>query len=115
MNEIKSTLTYFNVTLGDKFEAKVISGSAFGIDGPVTPPTPIQYIDFHLEKGASLAHSIPASMNALVYIYRGEAQFGPNKKKLKMFDIGVLDNEGGKKLEKIKIKSFKNKQSKKLR
>jgi len=34
-------------------------------------------------------------MNALVYIYRGEAQFGPNHKKLKMFDIGVLDNEGG--------------------
>jgi hypothetical protein len=30
--------------VGDKFQTKVISGKAFGMEGPITPPTPIQYV-----------------------------------------------------------------------
>jgi redox-sensitive bicupin YhaK (pirin superfamily) len=51
---------------------KVIAGEALGVRGLVervsTQPT---ILDIHLDAGASLAQPLPASHNALVYVYQG--------------------------------------------
>jgi redox-sensitive bicupin YhaK (pirin superfamily) len=77
---------------GDLFEVKVISGSAFGIKGPIDPGhgREILYLDFHTNKGAAFSFDVPEHMNAGVYVYRGRALFGSEKKRAEMNDFMVL-------------------------
>ena len=56
---------------------RVVAGNSHGVIGAmqreVTQPL---YLDLHFEAGASFAQTLPASLNAFVYVYRGELQVG---------------------------------------
>ena len=56
---------------------RVVAGNSHGVIGAmqreVTQPL---YLDLHFEAGASFAQALSASLNAFVYVYRGELQIG---------------------------------------
>jgi quercetin 2,3-dioxygenase len=62
---------------GRGFVARVIAGASHGIAGAmqreVTEPL---YLDLHLEPRARFAQPLPATHNALVYVYRGALVIG---------------------------------------
>lgn len=43
----------------EKFFVKVIAGEAFGVKAVVNTRVPIQYLDFHTQKGAQFTHHVP--------------------------------------------------------
>lgn len=55
---------------------KVIAGHALGIESPVYTRTPVHYLDFRLEPGATLRQAVPAEWNSFVYVLEGTAKFG---------------------------------------
>jgi len=77
----------------ENFTARVIAGEAFGVKSVVNTRVPIQYIDFHAQKGATFSHPIPKGMNSCAYVYRGSALFGSNSKPAKMLDLVVFDED----------------------
>jgi len=78
----------------EKFSVKVIAGEAFGVKAVVSTHVPIQYLDFHANKGAEFTHPIPKGMNSCVYVYRGSALFGANQKKASMLNLLTFEEEG---------------------
>ena len=51
---------------------RVIAGHSHGVDGAVQREGTLPlYLDLHLEPGAHFAQPLPATHNALVYVYRG--------------------------------------------
>jgi len=64
---------FFEVKPGVR--GKVISGKLGAYESKLTPITPITYIDFNLDAGASYDYPIPAgSDTTIVYIYEGKGK-----------------------------------------
>ncbi|XP_053400263.1 pirin-like isoform X2 [Mercenaria mercenaria] len=59
---------------------KVIAGESLGIKSPVKTRTPTMYLDFKLDKGASLNQAVPEGWKGFVYVLSGSALFGPSDK-----------------------------------
>ncbi len=60
------------VVTADGVVVTVIAGESHGVTGAVTrQATAPLYLDVHLPAGARFAQPLPASRNALVYVYRG--------------------------------------------
>jgi len=71
---------------------RVLAGEFDGVRGPVegvvTQPL---YLDVRLERGASIALSVPAALNGFVYVFEGQAEAGDGASKtLVRGDLGVL-------------------------
>ncbi len=61
--------------LEDGVVARVIAGSSHGLAGAVQRDiTHPLYIDIHFDGPGSFKQTLPASLNAFVYVYRGEVQ-----------------------------------------
>lgn len=56
-------------------KARVIAGEALGKKGAVETHTPIVYVHFTLQPGATVLQTIPADQNAIAYVFRGEVSF----------------------------------------
>ena len=73
-------------------KVRVIAGASHGIKGAmqraVTAPL---YLDLHLADGAEFSQAMAASMNAFVYVYRGELQIG--EKAVPQQRMAILRNE----------------------
>ncbi|XP_052281549.1 pirin-like isoform X2 [Dreissena polymorpha] len=67
-------------TTKDGVTVKVIAGESLGIKSPVYTRTPTMYLDFKLEKGATLNQRVPEGWNGFVYVLSGTALFGPDDK-----------------------------------
>lgn len=76
--------------------AKVIAGEALGVKAVIETRTPITYIHFTLQPGASITQPVPREYNVFVYIIRGQGLFGSdNKKQLaNRGQIITFDNDG---------------------
>ncbi|XP_072040934.1 pirin-like isoform X2 [Amphiura filiformis] len=80
----------------DGIRVRVIAGEALGKKSVVRTRTPTAYLDFTLQKGATLKQPIPAGFTAFAYILSGKATFGIGDKE----SVGmphhtlVLSNEG---------------------
>ena len=73
-------------------EVTVIAGESNGIAGAVTREvTEPTYLDIHLPAGASFSHKIPASHNAFVFVYRGNASIEGKQVPLK--NMAILKND----------------------
>ncbi len=55
--------------------AKVIAGSAMGVQGVIETRIPILYLHLTLQPGAEFDQPIPATHNAFAYVVEGEASF----------------------------------------
>jgi redox-sensitive bicupin YhaK (pirin superfamily) len=66
------------VTLADGVRARVIAGEVGGVRGPVEGiATQPLYLDLRLEPRARVALDLTPGHNAFVYVYEGQATFGP--------------------------------------
>jgi quercetin 2,3-dioxygenase len=61
--------------------AKVIAGEALGNRAVIETRTPITYIHFTLQPGASITQPVPREYNAFVYVIGGQGLFGSNNQK----------------------------------
>ena len=60
---------------GMGMRAKVVSGSVFGVQGPIEARTPAYYIDFIFDAAdKSYRHTIPAGWNSLIVLYQGSLE-----------------------------------------
>ncbi len=73
---------------------RVIAGTSHGVAGAMqrTVTEPV-YLDLHLEDGAVFSQGMAASMNAFVYVYRGELQIGD--KAVPQQRMAILRNDAG--------------------
>ncbi len=55
-------------------ECRVVAGEALGVQGAVQTHTPIQYLHFTLQPGATVLQSAPATQNAMLYVIEGMAE-----------------------------------------
>jgi redox-sensitive bicupin YhaK (pirin superfamily) len=56
-------------------KARVIAGESLGKKGAVETHTPIVYVHFTLQPGATVQQTVPAEQNAIAYVFRGEVSF----------------------------------------
>jgi len=57
---------------------RVIAGEALGVDAIIDTHTPIMYLHFVLQPGASHVQRVPSEYNAFAYVVEGVGRFGPN-------------------------------------
>jgi redox-sensitive bicupin YhaK (pirin superfamily) len=72
--------------------ARVIAGNSHGLAGAVQRETtePL-YLDVHFDSAATFTQTLPASLNAFVYVYRGEVQIGG--KTVQAQRMAILNND----------------------
>jgi len=59
-----------------KARARVVAGEALGARAVIDTHTPIVYQDWSLEEGADVTVPLPASHNAVAYVFEGTARVG---------------------------------------
>jgi hypothetical protein len=60
---------------------KVIAGEALGTKAAIATRTPIMYLHFTLQPGASVIQPVPKEYNAFIYVLDGEGLFGADKER----------------------------------
>jgi redox-sensitive bicupin YhaK (pirin superfamily) len=55
---------------------KVIAGEALGARAVIDTHTPIMYLHFTLQPGASITQPVPVEFNVFAYVFRGKGRFG---------------------------------------
>ena len=78
-------------------QLRVIAGAFAGVEGPVQGiATAPLYLDLRLEAGTRIEVPLPATHNAFVYAYEGDAALGPEAAShpLARGELAVLDRDG---------------------
>jgi redox-sensitive bicupin YhaK (pirin superfamily) len=78
------------VRLEPGVEIRVFSGEAGGVTSPTLNHVPVTMLDVRIEPGAAVSQRLPASDNAFVYIYAGEAKIGAEAKLLRAGQLAWL-------------------------
>jgi redox-sensitive bicupin YhaK (pirin superfamily) len=76
---------------------RVIAGQSQGITGAMTrPQTDPLYLDIQFEKEGEFKQTIASSLNAFIYVYRGELEIVGTQKTqtLQTAKMGILDHQG---------------------
>jgi redox-sensitive bicupin YhaK (pirin superfamily) len=75
----------------DDGRVRLVAGTLGGATGPVSGiVTAPQMFELKLERRGSVRHAVPASHNAFVYVFDGEAQLGPARTKVSAGQLAVL-------------------------
>lgn len=76
----------------DGTRVRVIAGASHGVQGAITrPDTEPLYLDVHLPAGGRFEQPLPASHNAFLYVYRGNADVSGSV--VPERTMGILSNE----------------------
>ena len=57
-------------------KVRVIAGESLGAKAAIDTRTPIMYLHFTLDKGASVSQPVPSGYNVFAYVIEGEGTFG---------------------------------------
>ncbi|MEM9464739.1 MAG: pirin family protein [Actinomycetota bacterium] len=79
---------------GDGWNAVIIAGSFFGVDGPAETHTPIGLARVHLEAGASQRLPVAEGHVAALYVYHGTAAL-PDERRASAQEFAVFDQRSG--------------------
>lgn len=60
---------------------KAIAGEALGVKAALATQTPIMYLHFTLQPGATVVQPVPKEYNAFTYVLDGEGLFGTDKER----------------------------------
>lgn len=60
---------------------KAIAGEALGVRAAIETRTPIMYLHFTLQPGASVVQPVPRDYNAFTYVLEGDGLFGADKER----------------------------------
>ncbi|HTW84289.1 MAG TPA: pirin family protein [Candidatus Sulfotelmatobacter sp.] len=73
-------------------EAHVVSGEAFGVQGPVHTVTPWSYVDARLQPGTRIDQAVPAGWTATIYVVAGVGKIGTRE--VRRGDYAVFADDG---------------------
>jgi quercetin 2,3-dioxygenase len=76
----------------EKATVKVIAGEAMGAKAVIETRTPIMYLHYILQPGASVSQPIPADFNLFAYIIEGAGVFGT--KEAKQHNLVLFQRDG---------------------
>jgi quercetin 2,3-dioxygenase len=82
--------------------AKVIAGEVLGIKAVIETRTPITYVHFTLQPGASVTQQVPKEYNAFVYVSGGQGLFGSEKQVARRGQIITFGKDG----EEVEIRAI---------
>jgi redox-sensitive bicupin YhaK (pirin superfamily) len=83
------------VTSADgKARVKVIAGEAMGARAVTDTRTPIMYLHYTLQPGASVAQRVPADYNAFAYVVGGRGHFGAGGREAREGQMVVFGRDG---------------------
>ena len=88
--EVPSTGIPQGASTDGKARVKVIAGEALGVKAVIDTRTPIAYQDWTLDPGATVEQPIAAHQNALVYVFGGDVQVGPDERKVADGQMAIL-------------------------
>ena len=75
---------------------RVIAGEALGVDAVIDTHTPIMYLHFILQPGASHVQRVPSEYNAFAYVVEGVGRFGINQEEDAIEgDLVAFEQNGG--------------------
>jgi redox-sensitive bicupin YhaK (pirin superfamily) len=75
-------------------EAKVISGTAFGVSGRIGTHTPVVLQDWTVQPGGRGAVALPADHNAALYVFQGAVTTGPEGARVEDGTLAILGAGG---------------------
>jgi redox-sensitive bicupin YhaK (pirin superfamily) len=78
----------------DGVKVRVIAGESLGAKAAVDTRTPIMYLHFTLNKGASVSQPVPAGYNVFAYVIDGEVAFGGSSKEARRGQMVMFGQEG---------------------
>ena len=62
-----------------KVWAKVVAGEAMGAKAIIDTVIPIQFIHYRMEKESNLVHKVSSDLNAMIYMFGGQAELSGKK------------------------------------
>ena len=75
---------------------RVIAGEALGVDAVIDTHTPILYLHFILQPGASHVQRVPSEYNAFAYLVEGRGRFGIEEQEDALEgNLVAFDQDGG--------------------
>ena len=75
---------------------RVIAGEALGVDAVIDTHTPILYLHFILQPGASHVQRVPSEYNAFAYLVEGRGRFGIDEQEDAVEgELVSFDQDGG--------------------
>ncbi|MEM8708278.1 MAG: pirin family protein [Actinomycetota bacterium] len=80
--------------VGDGWDAVVIAGSLFGVEGPAETHTPIGFARVHVDAGFSVRVPVESGHVAALYVYDGAAEL-PADRRAEAQDLVVFDRDAG--------------------
>ncbi|MBD1888896.1 pirin family protein [Coleofasciculus sp. FACHB-SPT9] len=74
---------------------KAIAGEALGVKSAIATQTPIMYLHFTLQPGATVVQPVPKEYNAFTYLLDGEGLFGADKERAGDGQMVLFAQDGG--------------------
>lgn len=73
-----------------RVQVRVIAGNALGVSARIDTRVPIQMLHYTIANGGSVLQSVPSEQNGLVYVFKGAAQVGGEKRTIKEGQAALL-------------------------
>ncbi len=70
--------------------ARVIAGNSLGVSAAIDTRVPIQMLHLTVSPGGSLLQSVPAEQNGMIYVFKGSAQIGDERRVVKEGQAALL-------------------------
>ena len=92
--EIPSERIPTAATSDGKVRVKVIAGEALGVKAEIETRTPILYLHFTLEPGASVVQPVPPGYRVFAYALQGAGHYGDERRKIGAQSMVIFDDDG---------------------
>jgi quercetin 2,3-dioxygenase len=71
---------------------RVIAGESLGSAARIDTRVPIQMLHFTIEPGGGLTQSVPAEQSGLIYVFKGAARIGSEKREVREGQAALLES-----------------------
>ena len=71
---------------------RVIAGESLGISARIDTRVPIQMLHFTVQPGGALLQSVPAEQNGLIYVFKGAARIGSERREVREGQAALLES-----------------------
>ena len=79
----------------DGVKVRVIAGESMGKGAVIETRTPIMYLHFILQPGATHVQRVPSEYNAFAYLVEGKGSFGSDAEEGEKGDLIAFEQDGG--------------------
>jgi redox-sensitive bicupin YhaK (pirin superfamily) len=79
-------------TSDGRVKVRVIAGESLGQSARIDTRVPIQMLHFTIQPGGEVIQSVPADQNALLYVFRGSASIGSDRREVREGQAALLES-----------------------